>query len=474
MKKTYQRPKWTLWVAVLTLVAISACKDDYPTSIDSPHQVELASIKILNAGADGNTVVTGVVDESQKRVTFPRLDPETDFSALRFEIEGSAGANLEQEVYEVPFLEGESERTIVVKLVNESRFREYFLTIRILVPVFGADFEQPQVFDFSNNSAGQPTYPTFVSLLTRGSGFDGEHVLVVTRAEGGSHLLAVEDLKNDQINPIPLNMTGVAGGTLPVNCGAQVNGHTYIASLSGGQVSPFKIYHWADPNAAPDVIADINIATIPNAGARHGDNMSVNLDQNGNGYMYFGDNAATSVLRLKVTNYTTITEPTVFASQTGVTFCMSYTSVAGTDDYIFTGYEAPIMVANESGVVSYRAANTAFPLRGSDARVVTFNEERYLIMTTAARSGDDATVLYVYDITRGDNVAEALSIFEESGGSALFSYALGGPTNAAPSTQTGWYVAQDEEGNDASLMLYTATADAGFVLLEFPKKELDD
>src|SRR5690554_5070681 len=221
MKNIFQRPKWTLWVAVLTLVAISACKDDYPTSIDSPHQVELTSIKILNAGADGNTVVTGVVDESQKRVTFPRLDPETDFSALRFEIEGSTGAHLEQDVYEVPFLEGESERTIVVKLVNESRFREYFLTIRLLVPVFGADFEKPQVFDFSNNSAGQPTYPTFVSLLTRGSGFDGEHVLIVTRAEGGSHLLAVEDLKNDQINPIPLNMDGVAGGTFPVNCGAQ-------------------------------------------------------------------------------------------------------------------------------------------------------------------------------------------------------------------------------------------------------------
>src|SRR5690606_24659319 len=138
------------------------------------------------------------------------------------------------------------------------------------------------IFDFSNAPGGSPVYPTFTRLLTRGAGFDGEHVLIVTRAEGGSHLLSIQDLRGGNVEPIPLNMDGVGGGTYPVNCGALINGHTYIASLSGGQVSPLKIYHWTDPAAAPEVIADINVASIAGAGVRHGDNLSVNLDDSGN------------------------------------------------------------------------------------------------------------------------------------------------------------------------------------------------
>jgi hypothetical protein len=320
---------------------------------------------------------------------------------------------------------------------------------------------------------GNPIYPTFVSLLTRGSGFDGEHILIVTRATGGSHLLKVSDLKQGSISPIALNLTGVTGGTFPVNVGAQVKGHTYIASLSGGQTSPFKIYHWTDPGAAPVVIADLNIANIPGAGVRHGDNMSVNLDGNGNGFMYFGDNAVTKILRLKVTNYTTVTDPTVLTNASGSTFVMSFNQVGNTTDYIFTGYDAPIRVANESATVSYSLGNTAVPIRGSDARVITFNQERYLILTTAARSGSDPVVLYVYDITKGDNTVDALKLFDiKTDKSPVFQYSLQGAANSAPSTQTNWYITKDGSGKDEKLTLYAASADAGFVIIDFPKKTL--
>ena len=41
--------------------------------------------------------------------------------------------------------------------------------------------------------------------------------------------------------------------------------------------------------------------------------------------------------------------------------------------------------------------------RGSDARVFSFNNERYMILTTAPRYSGNA-VLYLYDITKGQQL----------------------------------------------------------------------
>lgn len=467
--------KYRFLAALLLPAMLFSCKKDFPSNVESPDKVELKSIKIVNAGKNGNTVLEGVVDENKKTVSFPRLDTLTDFSNIRFEAEMSNGARLEKESYSWDFAEGASSKTQIIKVVNNQRFREYLVTLRLIVPVFGADFTKQMVFDHTNNDLGHPVYPSFVSLLTRGTGFDGEHVLIVTRSAEGSHLLKVSDLRNNKIAPIPLNLTGVEGGTLVVNVGAQVKGHTYIANLSGSQASPFKIYHWTNPEAAPEVIADLKISSIPGAGARHGDNMSVNLDENGNGYMYFGDNAVKKILRLTVKNYTQISDPKVFDNASGSTFVMSFNQVGNTSDYIYTGYDAPIRLANESAVVSYSVSNKDIPVRGSDARIFHFNGERYLMLTTAARTGSDAVVLFVYDITKGETTAEALQILNDRGNAALvFQYSLQGPVNTAPGTQTGYHITKNAEGKDETLTLYTASADAGFVIIDFPTKTLDD
>ena len=480
MKTIYKNSPLRLLIAFMGLLTFYSCSEDFPKNIESSNEVVLKSIKILNAGADGTTVVEGTVNEQTKAVSFPRLDPETDFSAIRFEAEMSQGATLDKETYEIPFQEGDAERSIIVKTVNNMRFREYIVTIRLRVPVFGADFENRTVYDFTTNPLGSPVYPTFVSLSTRGSGFDGEHVLIVTRAAGGSHLLKVEDLKNNKIAPITLNQTGVSIGTFLVNTGAQINGHTYIANLSGGTTaSPLKIYHWTDPSAAPDVIASLDLTTVPGSGGRHGDNISVNLDENGNGYMYFGDNTAShsvKILRLKVTNYTTISEPVSFPTPlANPGNWINFNRVGTSSEYLYTGHDAPIAVVNEGGTVSYTMSRTSIPIRGQDARVANFNGERYLIMTTGARGGSDPTVLYVYNITNGETVAEALALFESSGNvSPVFEYSLMGSANAAPTTQTAFVIKKDAEGNDETLTIYTATTDAGFVIIDFPKKQSED
>lgn len=471
MKLIYNKSKYGLLIASLLMLFFSSCAEDYPSNVESDKEVVLKSIRIVNAGADGNMVVEGRVDENSKTVWFPRLDPATDVSAIRFEAVMSDGAILDKELYSFEFEDGKDAATIVIKVLNGPRFREYFVTLRLNVPVFGADFGKVQIYDYSGNDLGNKVYPTFVSSLTRGSGFDGEHVLIVTRAAGGSHRLRVEDLKNNVINPIPLNLSNVSGGTFPVNVGSQINGHSYIANLSG--LYGMKIYHWTDPAAAAEIIFNADPVSIPGAGKRHGDNMSASLDENGNGYFFFGDNAVTSIMRLTVSNYTDITEVKILPTHPGVSFCMSMNRVEGTDDYLLTGYDAPIRVVNSEVALIYEMNRESVPIQGTDARIFYFNGERYMILTTAPRYSGNP-VLYVYDITKGSNTVEALKLFEEGDKKPIYQYSIGGGVNSSPGTNTGYHIVKDTEGNDSSLLIYTASNDAGFAVLEIPAKKLDE
>ncbi|MBB2949929.1 MULTISPECIES: DUF4623 domain-containing protein [Sphingobacterium] len=462
-------------ICCASLSTLYSCKDDFPVNVESDKITVLKSIKIVNAGKAGNEIIEGVVNEASKTVSFPRIDPETDLSAIKFEAGTSDGAILEQDTYAIPFKEGESESTVVIKITNSPRYREYLVKIRLKIPVYGADFTKSAVYDYTNNELGNPIYETFTGAFTRGTGFDGEHVLIVSRHAAGSHLLKVSDLKKNVINRIPLNMTGVALGTFTVNVGDIVNGHTYIANLSGASAaSPIKIYHWTDPSVPPQTVANIDVSKITGAGVRHGDNMSVNLDKNGNGYIFLGDNAGTKVLRLKVSNYKTVGDPFVISAAVNVGSWSSFNQIGETDDYLFTGHDAPIMAVNSGGSVSYTLSRTAIPVRSSDSRVVEFNGERYLLTTTAARTGSEPTALSLYNITKGNNIVDALTAFEQSDRKPIYDYPLLGPVNTSPATQTGWSVLKDEAGKDKSLLIYTAASDAGFVIVEVPKKELED
>jgi len=481
MKLIYNISKIGLLATFAMLLLLTSCKDDLPGPLDTSSNITvLKAIKIVNAGANGDMVLEGVVDEDKKTVSFPRIEPETDFSNLKFEAELSNGAKLDKESYDIAFEEGQSSKVITVKAINEPRYREYLVTLRLKVPVFGADFEKVATFDYTSNPLGNPIYEAFSGALTRGSGFDGEHVLIVRRETATTfspHLLSVNDLKANVIKKIPLNTTGITGGTYYINMGAQIKGHTYIVNLSSNApTNPVKIYHWTDPSVAPEIIANINVADVAGGGARHGDNFSVSLDDQGDGYIFLGDNAGGKILRLKVANYTTVTEPSAFAVPiTGGGSWTSYNRIGNSAEYIFTGHDAPVALVNEGGTLSFSMSRTAIPIRGSDARVIYFNEERYLIVTTAARTLSEPTNFIVYDITKGATVKDALTnLNQQTDIKPVFEYSLMGPVNTSPASQTGFYVKKDTEGNDESLMLYSGASDTGFVFFEFPKKVAED
>ncbi|VTR37640.1 Uncharacterised protein [Sphingobacterium thalpophilum] len=462
-------------ICAFLLTSFFSCKDELPEAADSSSKfVVLKSIKIVNAGESGSDVVQGTVNEDTKEVNFPRLSVQTDFQNLRFEAEMSDGAKLDKDAYSVVFGEGDTEKTIIIKVQNPPRYREYMVRLRLNVPVFGADFSKAKKYDNTTNDLGNPLYPVFKSGVTRGTGFDGKHVLIVTRDAMGSHLLKVSDIeKGDVTKPIILNMAGVTGGTFTVNMGGLAHGHVYIANLSGGQTSPLKIYHWSDPAGTPQVF-EFNIAAIPGAGVRHGDNFSLNLDEKGDGYMFFADNAATKVLRLKVANFNTVTDPHVFNIPiTGAGSWTSYNRIQNSNEYIFTGHDAPVALVSDGGALTYAMGRLAIPVRSSDARVIYFNGERYLIVTTAARSGSEPTNFAVYNISKGTSVADALRNLNDLAPAPIFEYSLMGPVNTSPASQTGYFVKKDADGKDESLLLFSAASDAGFVVFEVPKKQLD-
>ena len=200
-------------MAVLLGISLVSCEEDCPKSHIAPYDTELLAIKIVNAGADGKTVVEGTIDEANKTINFPRLDVETNFSALSFEAELSEGAELQTPVMDFSMDEETSDKTLILRIVNNKRYKEYFVKVRKRVPVYGADFEKPTVYNFS----GDNIYSDYADAAsTRCASYDGEHVLVVSRATQ-PHLLKVSDLKKGEINPILLDLTGVSGGTFSYN-----------------------------------------------------------------------------------------------------------------------------------------------------------------------------------------------------------------------------------------------------------------
>ena len=470
MKNTFKL--LCLLLAFGTGLCLNSCEDTFPIGADSSYPVNMTSIKIVNAGADGQTVFEGVIDEDNKIVNFKRIDPATDFSALKFVAELSEGASLENDVMDFSMQEGESEKTLILRVRNHNRYKDYFVRVRQKVPVFGADWEKPAVYNFS----GDNIYEQCLTANTRWADCDGEYVLVVSRVGGlNPHLLRISDLMQGKIEPIALNTEGISGGTFPISCGALINGHIYINNLCGGGISPLKIYYWDTPGSAPEVILDSILSTdAPEADARHGDNVSYNIDKKGNGFIHFGSNAdGRDILRYTVADHKSIGSPQVLSSRTGAQGYMTINRIEDGDEYLWSGvYMAPALT-NASANIVYDIKS----LNGTEftaCRVFSFNEERYLLACSAARSNKVTPTLYVYDITRGDTIAEALAIFESGERKPVYQFVLGGTNNGNPATSVNYYIQKDAEGKDAMLRVFAHRTQSGFVIVDFPIKVASD
>ena len=450
-----------------------SCEEKLPENKVYPYETQLISIKILNAGADGNTVVEGTINQDKKEITFPKLDKDSPFDQLRIEATVSEGAEITETVYDYSMEEGIASKTQVIRIQNHQRYTDYFMTIKRRIPVYGADFENPVEYKFLDASK----IPGGTGSVSRGADFDGEHVLIVKRTP--PYVLKYEDLKAGKIEPQELDMTGVEGGTFAVNCGFLANGHIYIASLSGVPASPLKIYYYETPSSQPEVIG--NFTNIPGADGRHGDAISGNIDKNGNGYIFFGENLAKNFVRIKVTNHKTTGEATVLSNNSEATANTYVYRIDDTDKYLWSGLRLPVTLSDENvtpGGASLPLDDNILPKESVAARMFTFNQERYLMACVAKYGGASKATpaLNVYNLTKGANEEEAMENFKAAEShNPDYAIIIGGDSGiTAPGICTNYHIVKDSNGNDEKLIIFGYRMNTGFVITEFGIKKEED
>ena len=358
-------------------------------------------------------------------------------------------------------------------------------------PTPGADFTAPIVHDFSGATGNIPSY--FEGELVRGSDFDGEHVLIVSRDDATiptPRLFKTVDLLADNAsNPIMLDVTGVEGGVHVVSAGRLTQGHVYICNLETAisAETPLKVYHYASPNAAPEVVLawDGYINEDYSYAGRLGDNISIDLDESGNGYAFFcKQEPGDKIYRWTVTGFTQFSD--VMEIDLGaVCSYYGYVNKVEQGKYIFTSSYVPfVRLMNEDGVkliddIEFDwTENDARPNHGVDPRIITYNRGRYLMFTVSNSSGmhwNFGPILYVMDITDGVDAAAALVKLQEAmydeeiPWEPTYGYSLASDPYEAHILASACSAQCNAAEVDGKLVVFTAAVNAGFALIEFPK-----
>lgn len=364
-------------------------------------------------------------------------------------------------------------------------------------PTPGADIASAVVHDFSVATGNAPA--EFAAENTRGTDFDGEHVLVVSRNDDGTafpHLYKVSDLLADNAgNKIALNTTGIEGGTHVVSSGCLNHGHIYICNLTTAlsKDMPLKVYHYADANATPEVWSWDGVLGVTEDGdtigapARLGDNISVNIDESGNGYAFFcgQEGSAEKVYRVQITNFNQFSNPTELILDVPFPYYGYINEAPEAGQYVFKShYMAVIRLMDANGTplmedVELDATESGLnPRSGVDPHVIMFNRGRYLVFSTPYNNGKRIGAgpgLFVQDITDGIDTKAALIKWsemlydEEYLWEPTYHYSLD-PTEPDANKTVGACAAQCNAAEvDGKLVVFTAATKAGFALIEFPK-----
>ena len=387
-----------------------------------------------------------------------------------------------------------SEGTATIYVVtNEGNFpMSCVVTVvrEIPAPPSGFDPAGAKVYNFSRGSGGTLFPEVFETLSSGGNAryasMDLQHVLITGREVlDAPFLLRLGDLKVNYIDPIRLSQTGNAFGGYDRSSGQLVHGHVYINNMTLGHNSThaLRFFHHdkTKPNDPPEIIGlfgtyaaatDGRTPLPPTAIARVGDKVSYNIDENGNGYIFAPGNAVDETLRITVSNFTELTDPTILSLTAAGLFPTIYQVEGAQDEYMFTGNTAPVKLIKSDGTLIYQMTTFANQ-DGCAARVINFNGARYLLTMNKASSrgtGDNLVLgvkeIAVYDITKGETTKEALEMFDNASAEAkapVFTFSLDSP--ATDGAVDMHYV----KDGDEKLYIVGSGQYAGFAIVEFPK-----
>ncbi len=349
-------------------------------------------------------------------------------------------------------------------------------------PTPGADWSQAIRHDFSITSGN--VYPDFAEEFTRGGDFDGQYVLLVNRT--APKLFRVADLLNEDTSaPIMLDITGIDGGTFAISAGRFSHGHIYICNLCAvgadwSETGGFKIYHYASPTATPEKIFDWNGTGVVNSendyNGRLGDNLSVNLDENGNGYIFcFKQEADQKFYRFTVSNFTSISEPTELELPAIANYYGMMNQV-GENIYIMKAtFNANMWLLDKDATVLREFEWDTMGEEGisvshaTDPHVIEFNRSRYLLLSNARRYLYWAEEgVHVFDISDGNDIVSAMVKMQEAQDAEtlmpVFSYEMPGET-----VSLACVALCNAAEVDGKLVIWAAAPHIGMCLIEVPK-----
>ncbi|MDR1810035.1 MAG: DUF4623 domain-containing protein [Prevotella sp.] len=334
-------------------------------------------------------------------------------------------------------------------------------------PAAGINFSAPVIHDFTVNST---IYPSFTAEITRSSDFDGEWVLIVDRNEP-KVLRAADILANNVVNATPLiadHLAVASDETFAISSGQLSHGHIYICNLAqSGQ--KLRVYYYDTPTSAPQKVLEWT-----NTITRFGDNITVNVDENGNGYAYFvRQDPGDKIARFEITNFTAFSEePVIIDPSINVSYYANYNQVGSANSYLLTSSTtAMIQLLDKDGGLQTEVeivpnSGGADAKKGTDAHIAEYNKGRYLIMTSGKRFAyDPSSALFIYDITEGFDLVSSLVAFGASHPEPVYTYTMEALLSTAPAGNTAWAVV------DGKLVVFTAAPHCGFALIEFPRNQ---
>ena len=338
-------------------------------------------------------------------------------------------------------------------------------------PVFGADFAHAEVYSYCTTTGN--VYADFAAENTRWAQFDGTNMLLCSR-EGGifPKTISYSSIVAGSPSENVLDVTGIAGGTYLISAGGFSHGHIYMCNLTTTLPDPtFKIYHWADTSSPCETI--LETAGNDEFKGRWGDNLSVSLDENGDGYIWLFDHAGGAIcLRFEVKGFTQISEPVRIDMPYTMAYYASINPVDGEENrYTLTSatQQAILLVDADLNVYNRIEAQEGaeFPVVAeNDARIIKYNGERYLITCSAfGWMWRNAQTIRVYDLSQGGDAQLGITNFNATDRTPIYTYEIGGASCSAYSANTG--AAIDSEGN---LVIMGAAPRGGFAVIKVPRK----
>ena len=422
---------------------------------------------------DGVTVVVGEVDETSKTLWLDAKKGEHVFVK-------SIAMLPKHTQYEFTKIQGTKilvEDPGVIKMDHMGRKSEYTIDF-ITIPPTGADFDKVRVIDFTKK---ENRYPNYLEAKTRGqASFDTDYVVVplVDRVEYVPFASILAGNTNGK------KESKAYTGVYEITNAFAFNGHYYSTPLIAWGSGGYTVRHWTDLSQDPSVTANYQVP------ARMGDGSTMQLDENGNGYIFSFKNTFDLLLRAKVTGYTKFDEYTTIernlgvASPDGQLGHVYFNAVRDHSVYGGVGSlnEYTVLEANKLSLFDRDMAslasveNTVFASKlPNDSKnvygvIFNFNKGRYLGIITRVRTGATPNgQLTLFDITNGDNTIDALKNFRDAPSDPVFTFDLGNYVYSG-SAAYGGTISTVTDKTGEKLYIMAIAGNSGIVVLELPKK----